>query len=165
MFTLSIFTVCASSLKCVLHCWFKCPSTVTPSQTENKDTTDTCPKKCLCVYKYIPHFTVDGIHPYKNGQHVQCDPQLLALIQLNKVYTRTELVLLETSIAEYHKKVYMPAIQKMEFYFPYLRILVTHHSGKKNYEVFKYRGELHNVLCWRDYAELVVSSFDYKIKP
>ena len=37
------------------------------------------------MYKYIPHFTVNGIHPYKNGQHVQCDPQLIDYIDQKKI--------------------------------------------------------------------------------
>ena len=43
-------------------------------------------------------------------------------------------------------------------------ILGYHHCGKEFCEAFKCRGELHDVLCQSDYAELLVSSFDHQIK-
>ena len=38
-----------------------------------------------------------------------------------KLYTQKELVLIETSITEFHYKLYVP--EKLEFRFPYVRIL------------------------------------------
>ena len=48
-----------------------------------------------------------------------------------KLYTHKELALLETFIVEFHKKFYMPAIQKLEFKIPHVKILGTHQCGKE----------------------------------
>ena len=61
-------------------------------------------------------------------------------------------------------KNYIPAIQKLEFHFTHVRILRTHHCGKERHGEFKRRGNLHDVLCRRDYIERVVSSFDHQIQ-
>ena len=81
-----------------------------------------------------------------------------------KVYTRKELVFLDTSIIEFHEKFYIPEIQKLKFHFTHVRILGTHHYGKELREEFNRRGELHNILCWFDYSKQVVSSFSNQIQ-
>ena len=69
-------------------------------------------------------------------------------------------MLLKTSIIEFHKKYYIPAIQNWYFiYIPW-----THHYGKECHKEFKRRGNLHDVLFHRDYAEWVVSSFAHQIQ-
>ena len=47
----------------------------------------------------------------------------------------------------------------MVFHLPNVLILGTHHCGKELQKEFKCRGELHDILCWRDYAERLVSIF------
>ena len=81
-----------------------------------------------------------------------------------KVYTGKELVLLETPIKKIHEKFYIPAIQKLTFSFPHVRILGTHQRGKELHEAFNHRWKLHDVLCQRDYEEWVVSSFAQQIQ-
>ena len=60
-------------------------------------------------------------------------------------------------------KKYIPEIQKLAFNLPHVRILGPHHCGKESHEAFKCWGNLHDVLCRRDYIERVLSSFDHKI--
>ena len=81
-----------------------------------------------------------------------------------KVYTRNDLVLLDTSIIQFQKKFYIPAIQKLSFHLPHVRILGNHHSGKDIREAFKIRVNLHDILCRRDYVYRVVSSFEHQIQ-
>ena len=63
-----------------------------------------------------------------------------------KVYTRKELVLLETPITEFNEQLYIIAIKKLEFHLTHVRILGTHHRGKELHDVLKCRGNLHDVL-------------------
>ena len=80
-----------------------------------------------------------------------------------KVYTQKELVLPEKSITHFNEK-YIPEIQKLEFHLPHVRILGTHHRGKKRCEAFKLWGNLHYVLCSRGFLERVVSIFSHQIQ-
>ena len=47
----------------------------------------------------------------------------------------------------------------MAFYLPQVHIIGTHYCGKEIRKAFKCRSKKHDVLCWRDYAERIVSSF------
>ena len=55
----------------------------------------------------------------------------LIYVTPGKVYTRKEIVLLETSISKFHGKYYTPAIQRLAFNFPCVHILGTHRCGKE----------------------------------
>ena len=81
-----------------------------------------------------------------------------------KVYTQKELVLIETSITEFHEKFYILEIQKLVFHLLHVSILITHHCGKEWRESFKLRVNLHDVLCCIYYAERIVSSFSHQIQ-
>ena len=52
----------------------------------------------------------------------------------------------------------------MAFNLPHVRIIGTHHCSKSRRELFKLRRDLRDVLCLRNYAERVVSSFSHQIK-
>ena len=79
------------------------------------------------------------------------------------VYTQKQLVLIDTSIADFYEKFQIPVIQNLEFNFPHVRILGTHQCGKERLAYFKLRGYLHENLCQCDYSEQVVSSFSHQI--
>ena len=81
-----------------------------------------------------------------------------------KVYTRKELVLLETSINFFHEENHILEIKKLEFHLPHVRILRTHHRGKERREAFNPWRNLHDILCPHDYAERLVSSFAHQIQ-
>ena len=82
----------------------------------------------------------------KNTQHVKCITMPIS-DKTSKLYTQKDLVLIYTWIKEFCKKLYIPAIQKLAFYLPHVRILGTHYCVKEHYDVSKRRGELHGVLC------------------
>ena len=46
-----------------------------------------------------------------------------------KVYTIKELILIETLVPYFHKKNYIPGIQKLEFNLPHMHIIGTYHYG------------------------------------
>ena len=81
-----------------------------------------------------------------------------------KIYTRKELFMTKTTISHFHTSFYIPAIQKLAFHLPNVRILGTNHCGELRQTAFKRRELFQGVLFRRDYAERVVASFANKIK-
>ena len=73
------------------------------------------------------------------------------------IYTRKELDMMEKKSSDFCTSFYIPAIQKLAFYLPYLRILGTNHCGEMQCTAFKCRELFRDVLCCRDYAERVVA--------
>ena len=70
-----------------------------------------------------------------------------------KIYTRKELVMMETTISEFHTSFYIPSIQKLSCHLPHVRILGTNHCGELRRTAFKRCELFQDVLCHRDYAE------------
>ena len=70
-----------------------------------------------------------------------------------KIYTRKELIMMETTISDFHTSFYIPAIQNLAFHLPHVLILGTNHCGEMRRIAFKRRELFQNVLCRRDYAE------------
>ena len=81
-----------------------------------------------------------------------------------KIYTRKELVMMETTISDFHTSFYIPAIQKLAFHLPHVHILGTNHCGELRQTAFKRRELFQDVLCRRDYAERIVASFANQIQ-
>ena len=81
-----------------------------------------------------------------------------------KIYTRKELVMMETTISDFHTSFYIPAIHKLAFHLPHVRILGTNHCGDLLRTAFKRRELFQDVLCRRDYADRVVESFANQIQ-
>ena len=76
-----------------------------------------------------------------------------------KIYTRKELVTMETTIYEFNIRYYISAIQKFAFHLPHLRILGPNHCGEMRHTSFKRTELFQNVLCRSDYSERVVAIF------
>ena len=81
-----------------------------------------------------------------------------------KIYTRKELVMMETTISDFHTSFYIPANQKLAFHLPHVRILDTNHCGEMRHTAFKQRELFQDVLCHRDYAERIVAGFANQIQ-
>ena len=75
-----------------------------------------------------------------------------------KIYTRKELVMMETTISLFLTSFYIPDIQKLAFRLPHVRILGTNHCGEVRRKAFKRRELFQDVLCRRDYSERAVTS-------
>ena len=71
---------------------------------------------------------------------------------------------METTISDFRTRFYIPAIQKLAFHIPHVRILGTNYCGEMRRTAFKRHELFQYVLCRRDYAERVVASFDNKIQ-
>ena len=70
-----------------------------------------------------------------------------------KIYARKELVMMETTISDFHTSFYIPAIQNLDFHIPHVRILGTNHCSELQRTAFKRRELFQDVLCRRDYVE------------
>ena len=69
-----------------------------------------------------------------------------------KIYTRKELVMMKTTIYDFHTSLYIPAIQKLTFHLTHVRILGTNHCGELQRTSFKRRELSQDVLCRRYYG-------------
>ena len=66
----------------------------------------------------------------------------------------------ETTIYDFHTRLYIPSIQNLAFHLPHVRILGTNHFGEMRRTAFK-RGELfQDVIFSCDYAEIRSAIFD-----
>ena len=54
-----------------------------------------------------------------------------------EIYTRKELVMMETEISDFNTRFYIPAIKKLAFHLPHIRIFVTNHCGAMRHTDFK----------------------------
>ena len=72
--------------------------------------------------------------------------------------------MIETKISDFHTSLYIPAIQKLTFHLPLVRILGTNHCDEMRLTDFKRRELFQDVLCRRDYDEMLVSNFDNQIQ-
>ena len=80
------------------------------------------------------------------------------------IYIIKELVLMETTIYDFHTRIYIPAIQNLAFHLPHMRILGTNHCVEMRSTAFKRRELFHDVLCCRGYYDRVVASFANQIQ-
>ena len=81
-----------------------------------------------------------------------------------KIYTRKELVITVTKISKFHTRYYIPAIQKLDFNVPNVRILGTNHCGKMRRTAFKGTELFQDVICRCDYADRLVARFANQIQ-
>ena len=71
---------------------------------------------------------------------------------------------MDTKISGFNTCFYIPAIQKLAFRIPHVRILGTYHCGEMQRTAFKQRELFQDVICRRDYAKRVVEIFDNQIQ-
>ena len=72
--------------------------------------------------------------------------------------------MMKTTIYDFRTTFFIPAIQKLAFHLPHVRILGTNHCGKMQNTALKRRELSQDVLCRRDYAERVVARFSHQIQ-
>ena len=82
-----------------------------------------------------------------------------------KIYTRKELVLMETTISDFHTRFYIPSIQQLAFQPPHLCIIGTNHCGKIQRTSFKRRELFQDSLCRPHYAKRLFERFSNQIQP
>ena len=72
--------------------------------------------------------------------------------------------MMETKISDSRTSFYIPAIPKLAFHLPHVRILGTNHCGEMQHTAFKRRELFQDVLCSYDYADRVVARFSNQIQ-
>ena len=125
---------------------------------------ETTPTIRFHIYHIIGRCAIHGRLSLKDKNICSVRKQEYSPDKSTKIYTRKELVMMETSISDFHTSLYIPAIHKLDFHLPYVRILGTNHCGELLRTAFKRRELFQDVLCRRDYAESVVASFANKIQ-
>ena len=72
--------------------------------------------------------------------------------------------MMDTKISGFNTCFYIPAIKKLAFHIPHVRILGTNYCDEILCIAFKRRELFQDVLCRRDYAESVVASIADQIQ-
>ena len=149
--------------KCVLRCCSDCPCiNITDQEIYNRNSDKTASIR-FHIYHIIARFTDHGRISLKDRKISYMCKQESSSDESTKIYTRKEIVMMETQIYDFHTSFYIPAIQKLAFYLPHVRILGTNHCGEMRRTAFKRRELFQDVLCCRDYAERLVSRFAHQI--
>ena len=150
--------------KRVLRCCAECPCINIPDQETTKKHEETTPSIRFHIYHIIGHCATYGRNTLKDKKTCYMCEQESSPYKSTKIYTRKELVMMETTISDFRTSFYIPDIQKLAFHLPHVRILGTNHCGEMQRTAFKRRKLFQDVLCCRDYAERSVASFSNQIQ-
>ena len=146
-YDMSNATLCAYSksyhalphLKCVLQCCAKCPSINLPSHETDDQYPDTSPSISFHIFHLIARCTTHGRLPLTDNKSCCKCQHYTASGQSTKIYTIKELVMMETTISNFHTSFYIPSIHKLTFHIPHVKILGTNHCGDSCRTAFKRR--------------------------
>ena len=94
--------------KCVLWCCAKCPSINLPDQKSDDQYSDTRYSIRFHIYHIIACCTTHGRIMLNNRNIFFVFKQDSASEQSTKIYTRKELLMIETTISNSHKSLYIP---------------------------------------------------------
>ena len=150
--------------KCVLRCCDDCTCINLPNKETGNQYSDTTSSIIFHIYHIIGRCTAHGIITLKNKKICYMYKQESSSDGPTKIYTRKEIVMVETTIYDFHTSFYIPAIQKLAFHLPHVRILGTNRCDEMRRTAFKRRELSQNVLCRRDYAERVVARLSHQIQ-
>ena len=149
--------------KFALRCCAKYPGINIPDQETDDQYSDMIPSISYHIYHKIACCPKHGGLLLNDKKHCHKYKQDTASEQSTKIYTRKELVMMETTISNFHTSFYIPEIKKLVFHIPHVQILGTNQCGDSRQTAFKRRKSFQDVLWRRDYAERVVALFPHKI--
>ena len=135
---------------------------LTKKHIKNEETT---PSIRFHIYHFIGRCTAHGRITLKGNKICYMCRQESSSDGFRKIYTRKELVMMEKTISDSHTSFYIPVIQKLAFYLPHVHILCTNHCDEMLHISFKQSELFQDVLCCRDYVDVVVARFSHKIQP
>ena len=78
----------------------------------------------------IGRCTAHGIISSKDNKICYIFKQKSSRDKSTKIYTKKELVMMETKISGFYTSFYIPYIQRLSFHLPHVRILGTNHCGE-----------------------------------
>ena len=125
--------------KWVLRCCAKCTSINISDQETDDQYPDTSPSIRFHIYHLTSHCTKHVRLPLTDKKSCRKCKQDTASGKSTKIYTRKDLVMMETTIYEFHTSFYIPEIQKLAFHIPQVQRLVTKHCGNYHRTAFKHR--------------------------
>ena len=99
--------------KCVLRCCSNCPCIDLPDQETDMHYSNTSPLIRLHIYHWIARCTVHARRPLDEKKMYRLCFQDTATVTPEKLYARKELVMMKTSIADFHTSFYIPEIEKL----------------------------------------------------
>ena len=137
--------------KCVLRCCENCLCIDIPYQESDIHHSITYTSIRFHIYHLISIGIVHRRHSLDEKKMCRLCLQYPATMSPAKLYTRKELVMMETSIDGFYTSYYITAIKKLVFHFLHVRILGTNHCVKNHREAFKYHINNQDVLCHHDY--------------
>ena len=115
--------------KCVLWCCTKYPSVNIPEQETNDQYYNTSSSTIFHIYHLIARCTTHARTPLNDIKLFRTCKHDYVSEQSTKIYTRKELVMMETTISNSHTSFFIPEIQKLEFHFTHVQILGTYQCG------------------------------------
>ena len=136
--------------KCVLRCCADYPCINIPYQETTKKHDQTTPSIRFHIYHIIGRCAIHVRLSLKDKNICSVCKQESSPDKSTKVYTRKELVMMATNISDFHTSFCIPAIQKLAFHLPHVRILGTNHCGEMQRTAFKRRELFQDVICRRD---------------
>ena len=123
--------------KRVLRCCAKCSFINLPDQETQNQYSETTPSMRFHIYHIIGHCTAHGRISLKHKKICYMCNQESSSDESTKIYTIKELVMMETNISDFNTSFYIPAIQKLTFHLPHVRILGTNDCGAMRRIAFK----------------------------
>ena len=118
-----------SHWKCVLRCCKKFPCVNLPDQETYDQYSYTIPSISFHIYHIIARCTAHGRIPLNDKKVCRRYKQDSTSEKSTNIYTIKELVMLVTTISNFHTSFYIIEIQKLAFHLPYVQILDTSHCG------------------------------------
>ena len=95
--------------KCVLRCYKKCPCINISDREIDNQYSETIPSIRFHIYHIIGIFTANGRIPLKDKKICYICKQESSSDKYKNIYTRKELVMMETTISDFHASFYIPA--------------------------------------------------------
>ena len=99
--------------KYALRCCADCPCINITDQETTKKHDETTPSIRFHIYHIIGRYANHGIISLKDKNICSMCKQESSPDKSTKIYTRKELVMMETTISNFYNSFYMPAIQKL----------------------------------------------------
>ena len=115
--------------KYVLRRCANCPCINIPDQETDNQNSDTTPSIRFHIYHIIGRCTAHGRTPLKDKKICYMCKKESSPDESTKINTRKELVMMKTTISNFHTSFYIPAIKKLSFHQPLVRILCINHCG------------------------------------
>ena len=125
--------------KRVMICCAKCPSINLPDQETYDQYHDNSPSIRFHIYILIELCTKYGRLPLTDKIFFRKCQHYTDSGQSTKIYTRKELVMMETTISNFHTSFYISEIHKLAFHIPHLKILGKNNCGDSLRTAFKRR--------------------------